>query len=535
MGVLFVPVYISYLGIEAYGLIGLFATLQAWLSLLDLGLSPTLNREMARLHGGAHTAESIRDLLRSVELIYGATAIAIAVVIYLSGGWLASHWLHAEKLSIDTVATALSITGAVIACRWIGGLYRGALGGLQEQVWLNASVVVFSTLRGAGVIAVLAVVSNSINAYFIFQGALAAIEALVLGTLVYRTLPPAKRQGRFQVDALRAIWRFAAGITAITIFSLFLTQMDKVVLPTLLTLSAFGYYILAGAVSGGLGAITTPIASAVGPRFAELVVRNSEVELATAYHRYTQLLILLIAPVCGVISLFSWHLLLLWTRSVETSDAVAPILSLLVIAAGLSGLALIPYMLQLAHGSTRFAAKVNAVAVVALVPLLLVLATRWGGMGAAAALLILNLGYVALAIPLMHRFILVGEFRRWLLGDILPAVVAVLAALLLYRALLPVLPVGRGVRGKRRHRAGGSHICNGSIDRRNASRARARRPPRKADNDAGQAVGAIAADRARPQLARRPDQAASFFVTMKLPIERTSTIPKRSAAIASIG
>ena len=59
MGFVFVPVYISYLGIEAYGLIGLFATLQAWLSLLDLGLSPTLNREMARLRGGAHTAEPI--------------------------------------------------------------------------------------------------------------------------------------------------------------------------------------------------------------------------------------------------------------------------------------------------------------------------------------------------------------------------------------------------------------------------------------------------------------------------------------------
>jgi hypothetical protein len=34
MGLAFVPMYIHYLGMEAYGLIGLFAVMQAWMSLL---------------------------------------------------------------------------------------------------------------------------------------------------------------------------------------------------------------------------------------------------------------------------------------------------------------------------------------------------------------------------------------------------------------------------------------------------------------------------------------------------------------------
>ena len=48
LGFAFVPVYIRYLGVEAYGLIAVFAVLQAWLGLLDLGLRPALSREMAR-------------------------------------------------------------------------------------------------------------------------------------------------------------------------------------------------------------------------------------------------------------------------------------------------------------------------------------------------------------------------------------------------------------------------------------------------------------------------------------------------------
>lgn len=79
MGLVFVPLYIKYLGIESYGLIGLFAVLQAWLSLLDMGMTPTLSREMARFTGGAHNAQSIRDLLKSIEIISLAIAMLIAL------------------------------------------------------------------------------------------------------------------------------------------------------------------------------------------------------------------------------------------------------------------------------------------------------------------------------------------------------------------------------------------------------------------------------------------------------------------------
>ena len=69
MGLAFVPVCIRYLGIEAFGLVGLFAVMQAWLTLLDVGMTPTLGREMARYSSGAHSAQSIRDLLRSLEFV----------------------------------------------------------------------------------------------------------------------------------------------------------------------------------------------------------------------------------------------------------------------------------------------------------------------------------------------------------------------------------------------------------------------------------------------------------------------------------
>jgi hypothetical protein len=69
MNIAFIPLYIQYLGIEAYGLIGAFTIVVMFATLLDAGMTPTLNREMSRFIVGEHDAQSIGDLLRSIELL----------------------------------------------------------------------------------------------------------------------------------------------------------------------------------------------------------------------------------------------------------------------------------------------------------------------------------------------------------------------------------------------------------------------------------------------------------------------------------
>ena len=48
VGILIVPFYLEQLGTEGYGLVGIFTMLQAWLQLLDIGISTTLAREAAK-------------------------------------------------------------------------------------------------------------------------------------------------------------------------------------------------------------------------------------------------------------------------------------------------------------------------------------------------------------------------------------------------------------------------------------------------------------------------------------------------------
>jgi len=430
MGLVFVPLYIHYLGMEAYGLIGVFAILQAWLSLLDMGMTPTLNREMARFTAGAHTAQSILDLLRSLEQVCFAIAAGIVVAIWLSASWLSTHWLQAEKLPVEEVAQAIAIIGLVVALRFIESLYRGAILGLQEQVWLSAAGAGLATLRWGGAALVLMWVSPGIDAFFIWQGLVSALTIFSFYFVVHRHMPKTDAAARFSWIQLHGIRRFAAGMMATTLLSLLLMQVDKIILSRLLSLEMFGYYTLAGTVAAVLYQLTGPITQAYYPRFTELLTTGDIPGLINLYHQAAQLVSVIIIPAALMLAFFSESILLLWTGDALLARNAAPLLALLVLGTMLNGLMHIPYMLTLAYAWPGYAVRQNIVAVILLVPAILWATPRYGAIGAAWIWFILNAGYVLLGMHYLHRHLLKHEKWNWYSRDIgLPAwVVALVAA-----------------------------------------------------------------------------------------------------------
>lgn len=437
MGLAFVPLYIKYLGIEAYGLIGIFAILQAWLTLLDMGMSPTLSREMARHTAGAHTSQSIRDLLRSLEIISFATALLIAITVWLSAEWFSVNWLHVEKLPVKEVAQAIAISGFVVALRFVESLYRGAILGMQKQVWLSAVGALLATLRGGGAVCVLAWVRPSIEAFFIWQGVASVVTIITFVLAVYRHLPPSTKKAKFSWPQLKNIWRFAGGMMATTLLVLLLMQVDKIILSRMLSLEMFGYYTLAGTVAAALSLLTIPITQAYYPRFTEMVAKGDNVGLIKIYHQGAQLVAVLIVPAALALVLFSEIILLLWTGDVVLADKTAPLLTLLAVGMMLNSLMSIPYMLTLAYGWPGFAVRQNLIAVAIFVPSILLVAPRYGAIGAAWIWVLLNAGYVLIAAHYLYRHLLENEKWRWYLRDVTLPIVAVVAVGGLLALLLP--------------------------------------------------------------------------------------------------
>jgi O-antigen/teichoic acid export membrane protein len=437
MSLAFVPLYISYLGIEAYGLIGIFAILQAWLSLLDMGMRPALIREMARFTGGAHDAQSIWDLLRSIEIISIAIAGLIAMGVWAASGWLAADWVRAEKLPVASVAQAFALMGVVAALQFVESIYTSSIAGLQRQVLQNGVTSLMATIRGLGAVGILIWLSPTIDAFFIWQGLISLVTVAAFAVVVYRELPRPPRRARLSRPALLGVWRYAAGMAGITLLALLLTTVDKLLLSRLLSLEAFAHYALAGTVAGALYMLVGPITSAFYPRFTELAMREDDTALRAAYHQSAQLVTVLMGAAAVVLMIFGDQVLLLWTADPALVRHVAPLLTVLALGTLLHCLMYIPYQMQLAHGWTALAINVNIAAVAILVPAILWIVPNYGAVGAAWIWVTLTAGYNLFGIYFMHQRLLPTEKWRWCREDVAIPLAAAGATAWLCRWMMP--------------------------------------------------------------------------------------------------
>lgn len=442
MGLAFVPLYIRFMGIEAYGLVGLYAGLRGLFVLLDLGLSGTLNRELARLSAKdqGSAAGDMRDLVRTLEIPYWAIGGLIGLGMSALAPLLANHWVHARALPHGSILTALHLMGLCLAFQWPIGFYEGGLMGLQRQVLLNAINTTAATARGLGAVLILWRLSPTVEAYFLWQALITAVQALALLAALWICLPAGASRPAFRWPVFQKVWRFAAGLTAVTIMATILTQLDKVILSRLLSLEALGYYTLAGVVATALYRFVIPVFSATYPRMTREVEAGARESLVILYHKSAQLVSILVLPTALMLALFSREFLLLWTRNPVTVEHTYRLVSLLVIGTAIHCLVHIPYALQLAHGWTRLAFWTNTLSVLLLTPSLVILVRAFGPTGAAVTWLLLNLGYLCVNIPLMHRRLLPEQRWYWYWQDVgrpggAAAVVVVAGRLLVPRSL----------------------------------------------------------------------------------------------------
>jgi O-antigen/teichoic acid export membrane protein len=418
VSLLFIPIYLNFLGVEAYGLVAIFATLLAMFAVLDMGLIQTLTREIARLAVLPDSAREMRDLLRTLEIPYVGMGLVIGLGVVLFSPWIAHVWLNNQTLPTSTVQTAMMLMGLMIAIQWPLGFYSGGLVGLQEQVLLNYINSIMQTVRGVASALVLWQLSSTIEAFFLTQLATSVVHILIIRLLLWRKLPFDPHSSRFRPDLLRSIWHFAAGVAGSGLIASLLMQLDKIILSKLLSLEVFSYYAIANVVSMNVYRLFGPIYSAIYPRLTNLVAMGSEKDLAAFYHKSAQLLAVAVFPAVAVLIFFSNELLLIWLQKPVIADAVAPTVSILVIGTLINGIMHIPYGLQLAAGWTSLALRFGVISVVIFGILLLVLTELYGVVGAAMAWPIQQALYLICTVPLMHRRLLSDEQWQWYWNDV---------------------------------------------------------------------------------------------------------------------
>lgn len=421
VGIAVTPLYIKYMGAESYGLIGFFTVMQALFGLLDLGLTPTIARETARYHGGGLSNQTYRQLFRALAVIFLMLAIVGGGGIWMASDRIASSWLKFGTVSRGEVVQAVELIGLCVALRWLGGLYRGVVGGAEQLVWLSGFNALVATLRFIAVFASMVAFGFTPQVFFLHQLAVAAIEMSGLLVRCHGLLPRRSQLTGPIGWSLAPVWpllRFSLTIAFTSVLWIAVTQSDRLILSGILDLKEYGYFSLAVLVAGGITMITSPVSIAITPRLARLHVEGKETEFIAVYRGATRLVTMIAGTVAVTLAVCAEPALWAWTGNAELATRAAPIMQLYALGNALLALAAFPFYIQYAKGHLIHHIVGNVLLAVILLPAVIYAATRYGGIGAGYVWVLINFLYIAVWVAYVHGRLVPGLHVTWLRDDI---------------------------------------------------------------------------------------------------------------------
>jgi O-antigen/teichoic acid export membrane protein len=423
ISIITLPHLAKVMGAESYGLIGFYSLLQSWLLLLDLGMSPTLSREVSRFRGGATDANYLMYVFNALKKIFIVLAVFSSIITTLASNYLSTSWLKIEKLDHHTVMLSIILIGLVIAFRWVLGIYKAVVNGFERLIWLGTYNSLFITIRFVFVFLILYLFSPTPIIFFSFQLIISIIELI---TIIYYTknlLPQVKNIIPIEFKLIKNTLKFSLTIAFTGAVWIVVTQTDKLILSKLLELSEYGYYTLAIQLAGGITLLAGPISTAILPRLTKMEAEGKFAEVIDLYRLATQMIVIIAGSVSLMLVFFSKDILLAWTGDQTMVVKVQPYLILYAIGNFILSIASFPYYLQYAKGNLKLHLYGNIGFIVLLLPCLILLVQKYGGIGAGYAWIGVNFIFLFFWIPFIHNYLVKGLNKKWFLFDILQTII----------------------------------------------------------------------------------------------------------------
>ena len=437
---LFIPVYISVLGIENYAVISFSFILIGVMSVMDAGLTATLSREFAKHDEDLSSNRKLRTL-NTLETCYWSIALIAIVIVFMFAGPIAKEWISLKSLSVSEVTIALQIFGAGMALQLLSNFYIGGLIGLEHQLRANVYQIIWGIFRN-GLVLVVIFLKPSLVLFFSWQAIVTLVYVFFLRNALINTLK--KDTGikiysfLFDKSLLVASRKFVGGMLLISVVAAINTQLDKIAISKLLPITELGYYNLGISLTQVLLVLIAPISIALLPRFTLLYSTKKNEEADKLFSIVQLVVAILIFSLAGNIIFYSNELLFVWTGDAKLALLSSKYVIYLAIGTGMLALQVIPFNIAIANGYTKINNVLGIGSLFVSIPGYWLSVLYFGSTGAAMTWCIIQ----TLTTPLylyyiQKKFLKTQGYFQMLTTQILKPAVAALATAFLLSLILP--------------------------------------------------------------------------------------------------
>jgi O-antigen/teichoic acid export membrane protein len=375
-----IPLLISGLGVERFGVLTLMWVVIGYFSLLDLGLSRALTQLVAdRLGRGRH--DEVPALVWTALALVLGLGLAGTVVAALIAPWLIQElvtlpeWLRAETLPA-TYLLALSLPAVASTAA-----LRGVLEASQRFDLVNALRIPLAVFSYASPLFVLPFSSSLVPIIAVLlAGRLVAWAAHLW--LCLRAVPGLRRVA-FHAESLTPLIRFGSWTTVSNVVSPLLVYLDRFLIGGMLSVAAVAFYVTPYEVVTKLLIVPAALMGVFFPAFATTFARDP-VRTARLYGQSVRALGVMMFPVVLVIVTLASEGLQLWLGD-EFSLRSAAVLRWLAVGVFINALAQSPFAVIQGAGRPDVTGRLHLAELPLYVALLWVMVGRLGIEGAAMA------------------------------------------------------------------------------------------------------------------------------------------------------
>lgn len=386
--ILALPWYLSLLGPKLYGLLSFIATLQAFLALIDAGMSQALVREFTiHLEAKGDNDTDSAALLFGFERVYWFFSLVTGCLIALLADFIALNWLNLVDVPIHLGTQAVYGAAAIFAVQFPSSVYRSFLVGAQVHVKLNGVMICGAFIRHAGAVMIL-FLFPTLLAYLIWNVAIVLIETIFRARLAWLTLGINRSMSGWKIGVLRPQFRKIASMSTATLLGSLTLQIDKIILSKMISIEQFGYYVIASTVATGLLQLIFPLTQSFLPHAIQL--RNQPLNLYQLNVKLFKIVTLLASIVMLVYIFFGKLLLTTWLKNIGVAESVHHYLTVLLIGTLLCAYYNIGYMNWVVYENNKLIFKINLLCVILAIVFLPISIVQFGAIGAAFSWIAFN-------------------------------------------------------------------------------------------------------------------------------------------------
>lgn len=380
------------------------------MAVVESGLTTILVREIATR--SAAEPAYVRAIVRSASLLFWCAFAIIGIILWLSAPAIIDRWLDVRELGREPAILALRLffLGAMLGLPRL--VYGGVLRGYLRFGAANTINVGGTVAQQAGTLLLL-VFTGDVVAFSAWTAVAAALALGVSVIVASRSIGLGALLPGFDRTAVRRNLRFASNTMVSTTASGLLSYSDRLSLGAFVPVDSLAHFGVASNLVTKARAFVTAAGNAAFPSLAEAHGKQDVRRLAAQYRKVDDALWLL-GLLGSSAALFAVRALMRYIFDDHAAAAVLIPTALLCFGSALNATLVAPYQLSLVLGRPDLGARLNALALITIIPLTVVATWQLGMNGAGLAWVAYHVLAFVYFVPRVCRQCLQVSTWRWL-------------------------------------------------------------------------------------------------------------------------